>query len=237
MYPLPIDEIKQACSAARSSINTSNRIIKQVIRRNNLLSSQESVSRSVCDASQQAKSHQLPYSNSMSASKFPLELVYFDVRGPALESVGRKKYYISFIGDFSKFTWIYLIKFKSEVFQKFQALVERQFNDKILPVQTDWGWGEYQKLNPFFTKFGISYHVSCPHTHQQNGSVKHKHHHRVKIGLSLLAYAFMPLKFWDKTFLAAAYLINRLPSKVIHDSTSLERLFDQKPDYSLLRVF
>jgi hypothetical protein len=87
LYPLPLDEIKQACSAVRSSINTwhsrlghaSNRVIEQVIRRNNLLSSQESVSWYVCHACQQVKSHQLPYSSSMSASKCPLELVYSDV--------------------------------------------------------------------------------------------------------------------------------------------------------------
>jgi hypothetical protein len=150
LYPLPLDEIKQACSAARVSINTwhnrlghaSNRVVEQVIRRKNLLSSQEFVNRSVCDVCQQAKSHQLPYSSSMSASKFPLELVYSGVWGPTPESVGRKKYHVSFIDDFSKFTWIYLIKFKYEVFQKFQefqAFVERQFNCKILTVQTDWG--------------------------------------------------------------------------------------------------
>jgi hypothetical protein len=136
LYPLPLDKIKQACSAARVTINTwynrlghvSNRVVEQIIRRNNLLSSQESVNRSVCDAWQQAKSHQLPYSSSMSASKFPLELVYSDVWGPTPESVERKKYYVFFIDDFSKFTWIYLIKFKSEVFQKFQefqAFVKR----------------------------------------------------------------------------------------------------------------
>jgi hypothetical protein len=140
IYPLPLDEIKQACSATRVSINTwhnrlghaSNRVVEQVIRRNNLLSSQESINRSVCDACQQAKSHQLPYSSLMSASKFPLELVYSDVWGPTPESVGRMKYYVSFIDDFSKFTWIYLIKFKSEVFQKFQefqAFVERKFQE------------------------------------------------------------------------------------------------------------
>jgi hypothetical protein len=33
-----------------------------------------------------------------------LELVYSDVWGPALESVARYKYYVSFINDFSKFT-------------------------------------------------------------------------------------------------------------------------------------
>ncbi|WVZ76848.1 hypothetical protein U9M48_024775 [Paspalum notatum var. saurae] len=37
--------------------------------------------------------------------------------GPAPDSVSRKKYYVSFIDDFSKFTWLYLIKHKSEVFK------------------------------------------------------------------------------------------------------------------------
>jgi hypothetical protein len=61
---------------------------------------------------------------------------------------------VSFIDDYSKFTWIYLIKFKSEVLKKiheFQALVERLFDRKIIAMQTDWG-AKYEKLNSFFTK-------------------------------------------------------------------------------------
>jgi hypothetical protein len=60
--------------------------------------------------------------------------------GPAPESVGRYKYYVSFVDDYSKFMWIYLLKFKSEVIQKFhefQALVERLFDKKILSIQSD----------------------------------------------------------------------------------------------------
>jgi hypothetical protein len=126
-----------------------------------------------------------------------LELVFSDVWGPAYESIGRYKYYVSSIDDFSKFTWIYLLKHKSEVFQKFcdfQNLVERLFDKRILPVQTDWG-GEYQRLNTFFPRIGISHHVSCPYAHQQNGSVERKHRHIVEMGLSLLAHASMPLKY------------------------------------------
>ena len=61
-------------------------------------------------------SYHIPYPISNSESSAPLDLVFSDVWGPALESVGRKQYYVSFIDDYSKFTWIYLIKFKSEVF-------------------------------------------------------------------------------------------------------------------------
>jgi hypothetical protein len=146
---------------------------------------------------------------------------------------------VSFTDDYSKFTWIYLLKFKFEVFhkfQEFQALVERRFNRKILAVQTDWS-DEYQKLSPFFTKLDISHHVSCPHKHQQNGSAERKQCHIVETGLSLLAHASIPLKFWDEAFQTATYLINRFPSKIINDSSPLERLFHQTPDYTCFRTF
>jgi hypothetical protein len=102
-----------------------------------------------------------------------LELAFSDVWGPTPDSVGGKKYYVSFIDDFNKFTWIYLLKFKSEVFQKFCDLVYF-FDRKIITMQTDWGGG-YEKLNSFFQNNGITHHVSCAHAHQQNGSAKRKH--------------------------------------------------------------
>jgi len=103
-------------------------------------------------------------------------------------------------------------------------------------MQTDWG-GEYQTLNSFFAKIGITHLMSCPHTHQQNGAAERKHRHIVEVGLALLAHASIPLKFWDEAFLSATYLINRTPSRVIHNSTPLKRLFQHDPDYAFLRVF
>jgi transposase InsO family protein len=161
------------------------------------------------------------------------------VWGPAPTSVGRHTYYVSFIDDHTKFVWIYLLRQKSDVFkcfQEFQQLVERQFNKKIRSIQTDWG-GEYQALNSFFKRIGIVHRVSCPHAHQQNGSAERKHRHIVEMGLTLLAHASMPLKFWDEAFLMAAFLINRLPSKVIDHQTPYERLYGSKPDYTFLRTF
>jgi hypothetical protein len=55
------------------------------------------------NACQQTKSHQLLYPISTSASKAPLELIFSDVWGPACDSIGQFKYYVSFIDDFSKF--------------------------------------------------------------------------------------------------------------------------------------
>jgi hypothetical protein len=110
------------------------------------------------------------------------------------------------------------------------------FDGKIVAVQSDWG-GKYGKLNSFFTKIEISHHVSCPHSYQQNGSAKRKYCHIVEVGLSLLAHATLPLKFWDEAFLAITYLINCTPSKVIDYQTPLDRLYKINPNYYSLRIF
>ena len=84
-------------------------IVRQIISKNKLPCSSENKV-VVCDACQKAKSHQLPYSRSTSVSHHPLELIFSDVWGPAPDSFGRMNYYISFIDDFSKYTWINLLK-------------------------------------------------------------------------------------------------------------------------------
>jgi hypothetical protein len=114
--------------------------MKFVLNKHSLPFSSNSTQESVCNACQQAKSHQLPYPISTNRPKAPLELIFSDVWGPACDSINKNKYSVSFIDDFSKFTWIYLLKHKSDVFQRFQDfqnLVERLFDQKILAVQSD----------------------------------------------------------------------------------------------------
>ena len=124
-----------------------------------------------------------------------------------------------------------------QVFNNFEALVERKFDNKIIAVQSDWGGGDYEELNSFFQTLGICHHVSCPHAHQQNGSAERKYRHIVEVGLALLAGASMPLKFWEEAFPTAVHIINMLPSRVINNETPTERLLHVKPDYTSLRVF
>ena len=60
-------------------------------------------------------------------------------------SLGKSLYYVSFIDDFSRRTWVYFLRQKSKVFSKFKefkALVENQTNKKIKVLRTDNG-GEF----------------------------------------------------------------------------------------------
>uniref|UniRef100_A0A2N9I4N5 Uncharacterized protein n=1 Tax=Fagus sylvatica TaxID=28930 RepID=A0A2N9I4N5_FAGSY len=84
---------------------------------------------------------------------------------------------------------------------------------------------------------GISHRLSCPHTHQQNGSVERKHRHIVETGLTLLAYSSVPFSYWDEAFLTAAYLINCLPSPITQHKSLIDILYHKSPDYKFLKTF
>lgn len=47
----------------------------------------------------------------------------------------------------------------------------------------------------------------------------------------------MPHKFWDEAVSTAVYLINRLPTPILHSFSPYERLFRKPPDYTILRTF
>jgi histone deacetylase 1/2 len=149
-------------------------------------------------------------------------------------SVSGHNYYVSFIDAYSHFTWLYLIKRKSDVFDiflQFQAHVEGPIKTKLISVQSDWG-GDYHNLHTFFQKLGISHRVSCPHTHQQNGVAERKDRHIVETGLTLLAHASVPFCYWSDAFTIACFLINRLPTRLLHMKTPLELLLHETPDYT-----
>jgi hypothetical protein len=168
LYPIPISW-RQVLGAFKLSLqlwhnrlgHPSFHIVNKLVKDNNLICSSELESQHVCDSCQRAKSHQLSYHVSTSVSSKPLERIFSGVWGPTPNSVGRKKYYVSFIDDFSKFTWVYLFRFKFEVFQKFiefQTMVECLFNTKLIAIQID-GGGEYQKMNSSWLRRELS--ITC----------------------------------------------------------------------------
>ena len=87
--------------------------------------------------------HNLPFPKSHFTASVPFELIHSDLWGPApLNSINGFKYYVLFIDHFTRFTWLYLLKSKSEVFAKFvrfKAMIENQFSAKIKIFRSDGG--------------------------------------------------------------------------------------------------
>ena len=183
------------------------RTVSRIISRFGLLVLPNS-NKKFCSACLQPKSKQLSFSPSLSQYNSPLDLIYTDVWGPSpICSQHGFKYYVSFLDASSRYTWLYPMTKKSDafnIFLQFQKYVERFFNTQIKSVQSDRG-GEYRTISTFFKNCGIVHRVSCPHTHQQQGSIERKHRHIVETGLSLLSHAHMPFRFWDDAFQTACY--------------------------------
>ena len=120
-----------------------------------------------------------------------LELVHSDVWGPSpLTSLLGFNSYIIFVDDYSRFTWLFLLKHKIEVlsvFKHFKSMVETQFNSKLKILRTNNG---FEYINNDFKSFcptsGILHQSSCPHTPEQNGVSERKHRHIVETGLTFL---------------------------------------------------
>lgn len=87
-------------------------------------------------------------------------------------------------------------------------------DSKIKCLQTDWG-GEYRSFASYLQKYGIMFRHSCTYLHQQNGRAERKHISITEFGLSLLAHAGMPLKYWWAAFSIATYFLNRLPNSAL----------------------
>jgi hypothetical protein len=114
-----------------------------------------------------AKAHRLSFFSSSSISSSPLHVVHSDVWGPSLiVSSNGFHYYLLFVDDYSKFTWIYFMKNKSEVphlFSLFKSQVENLL-DTIIKIQRTDGGTEYKPITKTFPQ--ITHQVTCPYTPQ-----------------------------------------------------------------------
>jgi len=194
-----------------------------------------------CNSCQLGKSKKQPFHNSTRVSLHPLDLIHSDVWTSPITSISGFKYHVIFIDDFSRFTWIYPLYNKSEVFDsfvKFKLQVENQFSNKIKQFQSD-GGGEYvsNHFQSFLTKHGIIHRKSCPYTSPQNGIAERKLRHILETGLTLLAHSQLSNKYWVDAFITAVHLINRLPTPTLQLMSPFFKLYNREPNYQELRVF
>ncbi|KAL6340340.1 hypothetical protein AAG906_040777 [Vitis piasezkii] len=74
-----------------------------------------------CDACQFGKIHALPYKSSSSQTSSHLELIHTDIWGSTLiVSNSGYKYYIHFIDDFSRYTWVHPLQTRAECHKMLQ---------------------------------------------------------------------------------------------------------------------
>jgi transposase InsO family protein len=127
----------------------------------------------------QGKNVKKPFPGSDSKAKGALDIIHSDVCGSmSSTSLSKHVYYVSFIDDFSRKTWIYFLKAKNEVFNKFKefkALVENLSEKKINILRSDNG-GEFtsDEFKALCKEVRIKRELSTPYNPQQNGVAERK---------------------------------------------------------------
>ena len=87
-----------------------------------------------------AKSHRASFSISDSKATLPFDLIHSDVLGPAKVTSNGFRWFVTFIDDCTRLTWVFLMKNKSDVsllLQEFCAMVFTQFQTKVKVFRSD----------------------------------------------------------------------------------------------------
>jgi hypothetical protein len=171
-----------------------------------------------------------------------LELLHVDLFGPPSHaSLGGNFFSLVIVDDFSRYSWVYFFKLKSETqktFIDFINMVQRQYNLPVLIIRSDNGT-EFKNytLNDFLSDEGIKHQYSAAYTPQQNGVAERKNRTLIEMARTMLAEFKSPYNFWAEAISTACHASNRLYLRKEISKTPYEILTGNKPNISYFRVF
>jgi transposase InsO family protein len=139
-----------------------------------------------------------------------------DLFGPnAYISIGGNKYGFVIVDDFSRFTWVFLLRDKGEtqgIFKKVSRRAQNKFEVKIKKVRSDNGI-EFRNTNieAFLDEEGIKHEFSVPYTPQQNGVVERKNWTLIEAIIAMLdEYKISEKDYWAEAINTSCHAINHL---------------------------
>ena len=114
-------------------------------------------SNNTCPIFPLAKQHHLPIGTSEISSKKPIDFIHCDIWGRyKYSSLSDAHYFLTIVDDYTRFTWIFLMKHKHEaqpLIKHFFSYVSTQFESHIKIFRSDNG-GEFLSLQ-YFSKIMV----------------------------------------------------------------------------------
>ena len=167
-----------------------------------------------------------PFHDSTRKTNNVLELIHSDLCGPmSVPSLGGFWYYILFIDDFSRKTWIYFLKCKKseeilQRFKEFKALTKFFSGHKIKTLRTDNG-GEYtlDLFKKFCKESGIKREYIVPYSAKHNGEAERKNRTIIEAARAMIFDQNLEYYLWVEASCTAVYIQNRSPHSHLRDKT------------------
>lgn len=156
-----------------------------------------------------------------------------------VQTRGGNKYFITFVDDSTKYCYVYLLKSKDEMIEKFVLYkneVENQLNKKIKVLRSDRG-GEYEApFAEFSAQHGIIHETTALYSSQQNGVAERKNRTLKEMMNAMLVSSGLHQNMWGDAVLSVNYLLNMVPRKKMK-KTPYELWKESTPSYKYLRVW
>jgi transposase InsO family protein len=130
----------------------------------------------------------------------PGQLLYMDTVGPSrVRSMGGKLYVLVIVDDYSRYSWVFFLESKYQVFEHFQLLALRLNNEHrncLKAIRSDNGT-EFRNasFDGFCREHGIEQQFSAPRIPQQNGVVERKNRTLVEMARMMLDEHGTPRRF------------------------------------------
>jgi hypothetical protein len=195
----------------------------------------------VCEPCLQGKMTKNPFKGKGIRATSLLELIHTDVCGPFNHIArGGFSYFITFIDDYSRYGYIYLMKYKSESFEKFkeyQIEVENQLERSIKILRSDRG-GEYlsDDFQTHLREKGIISQLTPPGTPQLNGVAERRNRTLLDMVRSMMSISELPISFWGYALETSVYILNRIPTKSV-PKTPYEMWTSKKPSLNHFKIW
>ena len=195
-----------------------------------------------CETCPLAKQTRPSFKIRSTRSSQPLQLVHTDLCGPFPSSLCNKKYFITFVDDFTRFTTVYFLESKHQAFKAFQnyhAAVTNLHCLSIKALQSDNG-GEFvnERFNKFCSSLGIERRLATPYSPQSNGIAERMNRTLLELTRSFLLASPHPETFWAEAVAAACHVRNSVFTNTSTGSLQPFTLwYGTSPPISNLRVW
>lgn len=166
-----------------------------------------------------------------------LDIVHMSVCGPMKTTTnGMKKYFLSFIDDFSRYTKIYLMYDINEVEEKMIHFIELMITEKgVKPKRF-----EAEKSVKYITESLREYlnqnGIGIGYTAELNDIAEHKNGRLVEMVKCMLNESELPRSFWGEALSTATYIQNRIISDATN-KTPYELWCNHRPQLKHLMKF
>jgi transposase InsO family protein len=172
----------------------------------------------------------------MSTSR-SLELLHIDLFGPTTyRSIGGNTYGLVVVDDYSRYTWVFFLSDKTNVFSIFKGFAKRaknEFKFKIKKIRSDNGSKfKNSRIEDYCDKKGIKHEFLAKNTPQQNGVVERRNRTLIDLARSKLSEYNVLDSFCAEAINIACHASNRLYCHRLLKKTLYEFLIGRKPNIS-----